>query len=125
MYRSHADKVRDALTTMTGSEQSRMHVLDLIKAWDDDYHAMQIAEGREIYAEQTAAMAVLFGESIKPCSSPCPGHLGERAMAAHTAATHAWVSLQELVVRQAQRIQELEASVSELPMTILGDTQAF
>lgn len=119
MHRSHADKVRDALSTLTGPEQAKSAVLRLIKEWENDYDAavMTEEEGSEVYAEQTAAMAVLFGEALKPCSAPCPGHLGEKAMAAHTAATHAWASLQELVVGQAQRIHELEAIVIELPMT--------
>src|SRR5688572_22178423 len=55
-------------------------------------------EGREIIAELAAALAVLAGESLKPCSDhngECSGHLGPQAQDAANNALAAWRSLQE------------------------------
>jgi hypothetical protein len=70
-------------------------------------------EGGEIIGELSAALAVLAGESLKPCAHGCPGHLGEKASAAFDAALKAWHAIQEGNRAAAARIADLECGLAD------------
>lgn len=52
--------------------------------------AMTAEESDEIQAELAGALAIGFGEDLKPCIAPCPGHLGPKARTAVVRAARAW-----------------------------------
>lgn len=56
---------------------------------------MTVEEGGEIERELSIALAILAGETLKPCVGDCSGHLREKAHAAYRAAHDAWHALQE------------------------------
>lgn len=71
-------------------------------------------ESREIIGELSAALAVLAGESLKPCTEPCPGHLGPKATEAMKAALAAWHALQDGNRAAVERVKALENSETRL-----------
>lgn len=69
---------------------------------------MTAEESDEIQAELAGALAIGFGEDLKPCIKPCPGHLGPKAREAVAAAAGAWRIANEENDRHIARIAELE-----------------
>jgi hypothetical protein len=103
-------------------EATAAEILHLARRVEDlEAEDVATAEGQEIIGELSAALAVLAGESLKPCTEPCPGHLGPKATEAVKAALAAWHALQEGNRAAAERIKALEREREQWKDGALGE----
>jgi hypothetical protein len=80
-------------------------------------------EGGLLLAELTTAFAANLSEPLKPCVDPCPGHLGEKGMAAVNEALARWDALRAQLQQAEERARAAEESRGELLRALEVDSE--